>query len=82
MKRIRVQTVTFYNCSLLSSVLLPLSDSYLAFTACRLAVALLLPANLALVPAEILKSGPGGAHPDNAASMWVDRMSPLIHPIS
>ena len=29
----------------------------LAFTLCRLAVALLLPANLSLVPAEILKSG-------------------------
>ena len=56
----------FFACS----VLLPLSDSYLAFTLCRLAVALLLPANLALIPAEILRSGPGAAHPDNAASMW------------
>ena len=58
------------------SILLPLSGTYLSFTLCRLAVALLVPANFVLVPAELLKSGPtgggGAGHADNACSMWAN----------
>ena len=51
-------------------ILLPLSGTYLSFTLCRLSIALLVPANFVLVPAELVKSGPGAAHADNACSMY------------